>query len=69
MAIRLEKSGGLVFIRGVKAEPEPEKRSNLDVYLWLALFALVLGIYFVPAKGLDLTAVNRTFNTLLGVIR
>lgn len=69
MAIRLEKSGGLLLVRGVKAEPEPEKRSHLDVYLWLVLIALVVGIYFVPAKGLDVTAVHHTVNSILGAVR
>lgn len=68
MAIRLEKSGGLLLVRGVKAEPEPEKRSGLNVCLWLVLIALVAGIYFVPAKGLDMAAVHHTFNALLGAI-
>jgi hypothetical protein len=69
MAIRLERSGGLIFIRGCKDEPEEGKGRGPEVCLWLALVVLALGIYFVPAKGFDLAAVNHTFNALMGAIR
>lgn len=67
MAIRLERSGGLYFIRGGVDEPEPPKRRN-NLGLWLALIGLV-ALCFVGPQALDWAAANHTLRAFLAVPR
>jgi hypothetical protein len=71
MAIRLERSGGLIFIRG-KAD-EPVKTRKLKKYiqpgLWLVLMLLVSGGLFMgPQALLTWATVTHAFRSVLTAI-
>lgn len=72
MAIRLEKSGGLIVIRG--SAPERKKpgwwsRNHRDLALWVALTVLLLAALFVPAEALRWEAIDHTVKGLMNVFR
>lgn len=68
MAIRLEKSGGLVFIKGAPDEPKTEKRRRKDLGLWLVLIALVMGALFADSHSLSWPVVSHAFKSVLTAI-
>lgn len=68
MAIRLERSGELIFIRGTADEPEkPRKESKyIQPGLWLVLVMLAGGVLFVgPDPLLDWAPVNHALRSVL----
>jgi hypothetical protein len=68
MAIRLERSGELMFIRGVPDEPEkPRKRNkSIQLVLWLVLIVLASGVLFMgPHAPLDWATVNHAFRSVV----
>ncbi len=69
MAIRLERSGGLIFIKGAPEDPATGKRRSRNLGLWLALIILVMGMLFVPSNGLSWAAVSHTFKAFLAVVQ
>ncbi len=71
MAIRLERSGELILIRGAADEPEkPRKwRKYLQLGLWLVLIALASGVLFMgPNALLQWSTVSQAFRSVLTAI-
>ncbi len=71
MAIRLERSGGLIFIRGQADEPEKAKewKKYIQPGLWLLLALLVTGVLFMgPQALLPWTTVTHAFRSVLTAI-
>lgn len=69
MAIRLERSGGLIFIHGAPEEPEPPEGDNFtSLGLWLALVILVIGVLFIGPHSLSLADVGHTVKSLLAAV-
>lgn len=71
MAIRLEKSGGLYFIKGSPDEPATAKQERKiwrELGLWLALIALVTGALFFGPHAPGWPAVNHISKALLAAI-
>jgi hypothetical protein len=71
MAIRLEKSGELMFIRGTADEPEKPKKWNKYIQpgLWLALIMLAGGVLFMgPHALLEWATVSHAFRSVLTAI-
>jgi hypothetical protein len=70
MAVRLERSGGLILIRGTKDEPEEPKRDRFaSVGLWLALILLVVGVMFIGPSGVSMADVGHAFKSFLAAVR
>jgi len=68
MAIRLERSGELMLIRGTADEPDEPRNSNkwVQLGLWLVLVALTTGVLFVgPHPLLEWAAVSHAFEYLM----
>ena len=71
MAIRLERSGELMLIRGIADEPEKPRKQNklITLVLWLALIVVVGGVLFVgPNAPLDWATVNHAFMSAVTAI-
>lgn len=71
MAIRLERSGELFFIRGTADELEKPKewKKYVQPGLWLLLALLVSGVLFMgPQALLPWTAVTHAFRSVLTAI-
>jgi hypothetical protein len=71
MAIRLERSGGLIFIRGKADEPVKTQKwkKYIQPCLWLALFLMVSGALFMgPQALLSWTTINHAFRSVLTAI-
>jgi hypothetical protein len=71
MAIRLERSGELILIRGTPDEPEkPRKWSkHIQLVLWLVLILLVSEVLFMgPDALLDWATVSHAFRAVLTAI-
>lgn len=68
MAIRLEKSGGLLFIRGCPDPPE-KKRRNWHVGLWLLLAGSVLAAVYAPELQSQWPAISHAIHGVLGAMR
>lgn len=71
MAIRLEKSGELILIRGTADEPETPKKwtKYVQLGLWLALILLASGVLFMgPDALLDWATVSHAFRSVLTAI-
>lgn len=69
MAMRLERSGGLIFIHGAPEEPQPPKRNKFTgLGLWLALVILVIGVLFIGPHSLSLADVGHTVKNLLAAV-
>ena len=71
MAIRLERSGGLIFIHGAPEDTETPKgksKNRRRLGLLLALIALVMGLLFAGPHALGWPAVNHTLKALLAAI-
>jgi hypothetical protein len=71
MAIRLERSGGLILIRGTRDEPEEPRKwiKYLQLGLWLALIMLASGVLFMgPHALLDWATVSHAFRSVLTAI-
>lgn len=67
MAIRLERSGGLMFIRGQADEPEKPKK-NYHVGLWVMLIVLVMGALFAGPNVPGWTLVSHTVKTVVSAV-
>ena len=68
MALRLERSGELMMIRGSADEPEEPRNPNKWVQrgLWLVLIALTTGVLFVgPHPLLEWATVSNAFKYLM----
>jgi hypothetical protein len=71
MAIRLERSGELYFIRGAPDEPEKPSQWNkrIELVLWLVLIALASGVLFMgPHALLNWVKVNHAFRAVVTAI-
>jgi hypothetical protein len=71
MAIRLEKSGELMFIRGIADEPGKSNKWNkhIQLGLWLVLIMLVGGVLFMgPHALLGWATVTHAFRSVLTAI-
>jgi len=71
MAIRLERSGELIFIRGTADEPEKPRKWTKYVQpgLWLALIMLASGGLFMgPHALLEWATVSHAFRSVLTAI-
>lgn len=71
MAIRLEKSGELMLIRGTADEPEkPKTRSKyVQLGLWLVLITLAGEVLFMgPHALLNWASVNHALRSVLTAI-
>jgi len=68
MAIRLEKSGGLLLIRG-RPDPPEKKRTNWHVGLWLLLAGLVLAVLYAPDLQSQWPAISHAIQGVLGAAR
>ena len=71
MAIRLERSGGLMLIRGTADEPvKPQKwNKQIQLGLWLVLIMLTGGVLFVgPHPLLTWVSVGHVFKAVLAAI-
>jgi len=72
MAIRLEKSGGLILVRGNQEDrkaPGWWSRNHRELGLWVALAALLMAALFVPAEALRWEAVDHALTALLHALR
>lgn len=71
MAIRLERSGDLIFIRGAHEEPPKPKRAIKRLRrlgLLVALIALVMGLLFAGPHMLGWPVVSHTFKAFVTAI-
>ncbi len=71
MAIRLERSGELIFIRGTPDEPEKPKKwaHYIQLGLWLVLIVLAGGVLFMgPHALLGWGTVSHAFRSVLTAI-
>ena len=71
MAIRLEKSGELILIRGSADEPEKPRKwiKYVQLGLWLVLIMLASGVLFMgPHALLDWATVSHAFRSVLMAI-
>jgi hypothetical protein len=71
MAIRLEKSGELMFIRGTADDPEKSNKWNKQIQLglWLVLIMLAGGVLFMgPHALLEWATVTHAFRSVLTAI-
>jgi hypothetical protein len=71
MAIRLERSGELYFIRGVADEPEKPSKWNkrIELVLWLTLIVLASGVLFLgPHALVNWATVNHAFRAVVTAI-
>lgn len=68
MAIQLERSGGLYFIRG---GPDPPEKSlgKRHLGLWLLLAGLVLTVVYAPALPSQWPAISHAIHGVLGAVR
>jgi hypothetical protein len=70
MAVRLERSGGLILIHGRPDDPEPPQNNKwAGVGLWLALIILVCGMLFIGPHALSLADVGHTFKSFLSAVQ
>jgi hypothetical protein len=69
MGIRLERSGGLILIKGAPDPPEPPLNKYATLGLWLALIILVGGILFIGPHSLTMADVTHTFKSFLTAVR
>lgn len=66
MAMRLERSGGLIFIRGGPDEPEPPPpKSPWGLVLWLVLMGLLGVVLFVGPDAPGWPMVNQLYEVAL----
>lgn len=68
MGIRLERSGGLIFIKGTPDAPEPPVNKYATVGLWLALVLFVGGVLFIGPHSLTMADITHTFKSLLAAV-
>ena len=71
MAIRLEKSGELMLIRGMADEPEKPRQwvKGIHLGLWLVVIALTSAVLFMgPHALLDWATVNHALRSVLTAI-
>lgn len=71
MAIRLERSGELMFIRGTADKPEKPRtwKKYIQPGLWLVLALLVSAVLFMgPQSLLPWTTVTHAFRSVLTAI-
>jgi hypothetical protein len=66
MAIRLEKSGGLILIRGGEDPPEKVKRTGKG--LWLVFAVCVAGILYASPLASGWPAVAHAMKSFLAVV-
>jgi hypothetical protein len=72
MAIRLERSGGLIFIHGAPEDPKAAKsgtRNRRRLGLLLVLIALVIGLLLAGPHALGWPGVSHAFKTFLAAVR
>ncbi|MEJ2008840.1 MAG: hypothetical protein P8Z30_11910 [Acidobacteriota bacterium] len=67
MAIRLEKDGGLIFIRG--GPDPPKKQGSRNMGLWLMLAVLVMGVVFASPLASGWPAISHTVHGFLAAVR
>lgn len=67
MAIQLQKSGNLLFIRGRPDPPERQGRT-WNMGLWLLIGLLLLGAIYAPELPSKWSAVSHTFQTLFSAV-
>lgn len=71
MAIRLERDGGLMLIRGTADEPEKPRNGKkyIKTGLWLGLIALAGGVYLMgPHALLQWATVSHELKAVLTAI-